>query len=166
MKTLVLFTLTAILHPSWCFADGPNLVANGSFEKRASGPMGEKLAASISEFFGEKENLKTLDALRKLGLRIENPDYTESSSAVKGPFDGMTFVITGTLSKPRDEVQAFIEQNGGRAAGSVSKKTSFVVAGAEAGSKLDKAKELGVKVLSEDELYAMVKPKGKQLNLL
>lgn len=129
--------------------------------------MGEKLASSISEFFNENENLNTLDALKKLGLQIENPDHEVAASGSKGSFDGMTFVITGTLSRPRDEVQAFIEQNGGRAAGSVSKKTSYVVAGAEAGSKLEKARELGVKIMTEDELYKMASRKERpQFDLL
>ncbi len=131
--------------------------------------MGEKLAASVSEFFSDKENLRTLDALRKLGVEISNPDFKEVKKNDKGPFDGMTFVITGTLSKPRDEVEAFIEERGGHAAGSVSKKTSYVVAGEEAGSKLARAKELGVKVISEAELYSLAKKAAKtktQLDLL
>jgi DNA ligase (NAD+) len=128
--------------------------------------MGDKLAASISEFFSEKENLRTLDTLVKLGVEIGNPDYAPGEGA-KGPFDGMTFVITGTLSKPRDEIEAFIESHGGRAAGSVSKKTAYVVAGSEAGSKLEKARDLGVKVISERELYALADKKRKeQLELL
>jgi len=122
--------------------------------------MGEKLAASISEFFGEKENQRTLATLMKMGLAIKNPDYIGAGSGRKGPFQGMTFVITGTLSKPREEFEAMIEQLGGRAAGSVSKKTSYVVAGSEAGSKLDKARELGVKVLTETEFLKLAGGKG------
>ena len=118
--------------------------------------MGEKLAASISGFFSEKENLKTLEDLKKLGLKLTNPDYVAEGEIRKDRFDGLTFVITGTLSKPREEYEALIEQNGGRAAGSVSKKTSYVLAGSEAGSKLEKARELGVKVLTEDQFMKMV----------
>ena len=118
--------------------------------------MGEKLAASISGFFSEKENLKTLEDLKKLGLKLTNPDYVAEGEIKKGQFDGLTFVITGTLSKPREEYEALIEQNGGRAAGSVSKKTSYVLAGNEAGSKLEKARGLGVKVLTEGQFMKMV----------
>ncbi len=118
--------------------------------------MGEKLAESISGFFNEKENLHTLDTLKKLGLKITNPDYEAGQKKEKGPLDGMTIVITGTLSKPREEFEALIEKNGGRVAGSVSKKTNYVLAGEEAGSKLDKAKELGVKIIHEDQFVKLV----------
>jgi len=118
--------------------------------------MGEKLAASISGFFSEKENLRTLEDLKKLGLKLANPDYVAAREDVKGVFVGLTFVITGTLSKPRDEYEALIEQNGGRSAGSVSKKTSYVLAGSEAGSKLEKARELGVKIITESEFMKLV----------
>jgi DNA ligase (NAD+) len=118
--------------------------------------MGEKLAASISGFFSEKENLQTLEMLRKLGIRITNPDFETTARKEKGPLDGMTFVITGTLSRPREEFEEMIERNGGRAAGSVSKKTSYVLAGADAGSKLVKAKELDVRVINEAEFLKMV----------
>ena len=118
--------------------------------------MGEKLAASISGFFSEKENLRTLEDLKKLGLKLANPDYVAAREEVKGVFVGLTFVITGTLSKPRDEYEALIEQNGGRSAGSVSKKTSYVLAGSEAGSKLEKARELGVKIITESEFMKLV----------
>jgi DNA ligase (NAD+) len=118
--------------------------------------MGDKLAESISGFFGEKENLKTFAALKSLGVAIENPDYVPDEQAPTGPFAGMTFVITGTLSKPREHFEALIEQNGGRVAKSVSKKTSYVLAGDEAGSKLEKAQSLGVKVVSEDQFIAMI----------
>jgi DNA ligase (NAD+) len=118
--------------------------------------MGEKLAASISGFFSEKENLKTLDGLRKLGVEIGNPDYEAEGGGPKGVLAGMTFVITGTLSRPREEFETMIERHGGRVAGSVSKKTTCVLAGAEAGSKLAKAKELGVKVIDEGEFKILI----------
>jgi DNA ligase (NAD+) len=118
--------------------------------------MGEKLAASISGFFSEEENLKTLEYLKKLGLKLTNPDYAPAGEEPKGIFDGMTFVITGALSRPREEFEELIERNGGRAAGSVSKRTSYVLAGEDAGSKLAKAKELGVNVISESEFMKMM----------
>jgi len=118
--------------------------------------IGEKLAASISGFFSEKENLKTFEELKKLGLKLTNPDYIEEGELKKGLFDGLTFVITGTLSRPREEFETMIERNGGRVAGSVSKKTSYVLAGSEAGSKLEKARALRVQVLSEDQFMKML----------
>jgi len=118
--------------------------------------IGEKLAASISGFFSEKENLKTFEELKKLGLKLTNPDYIEEGELKKGLFDGLTFVITGTLSRPREEFEAMIERNGGRVAGSVSKKTSYVLAGSEAGSKLEKARALGVQVLTEEQFMKML----------
>jgi DNA ligase (NAD+) len=121
--------------------------------------MGEKLAASISGFFSEKENLRTLEELKKLGLKLTNPDYVAEGEKKKGLFDGLTFVITGTLTRPREEFETMIERNGGRAAGSVSKKTSYVLAGDEAGTKLEKAKQLGVQVLTEEQFMKMLRGK-------
>ncbi|HXY53995.1 MAG TPA: NAD-dependent DNA ligase LigA [Nitrospirota bacterium] len=119
--------------------------------------MGEKLAESISGFFSEEENLRTLDRLKKLGVRVSNPDFEGArAKKEKRPFEGMTFVITGTLSRPRDEVEEIIERRGGHASGSVSKKTSYVIVGEEPGSKYEKAKSLGVKVLSEEEFNKLV----------
>ncbi len=122
--------------------------------------MGEKLAESISGFFGEKENLRTLDELKKLGLKISNPDYEKTTMKVKGPLDGLTFVVTGTLSRPREDFESLIEQRGGRTTGSVSKKTDYVLAGMEAGKKkLDNAKELNIKIIDEDKLMKMIEGK-------
>jgi DNA ligase (NAD+) len=120
--------------------------------------MGEKLADSISGFFNEKENLQSLDRLRKLGVKISNPDYESAGTRrEKRLLEGLTIVVTGTLSTSRDEIEELIERNGGHAAGSVSKKTSYVLAGNEPGkNKLDKAKELGVKVIDENEFMKMV----------
>ncbi len=119
--------------------------------------MGEKIADSISRFFRDKENLRTLDTLKKLGVRISNPDFVAVTK--KGrllPLEGLTIVITGTLSRSRKELEDQIESLGGHAAGSVSKKTDYVLAGGEAGSKLDKAKELGVKIINEAEFNKLI----------
>jgi DNA ligase (NAD+) len=121
--------------------------------------MGEKTADSISRFFNDPENLNTLKTLKSLGLKISNPDF-ESKRAEKRPFDGFTFVITGTLPEPRKKVKDLIESMGGHAASSVSKSTNYLVAGEEPGSKLKNAKELEVKIISYEELIEMVKEKG------
>lgn len=119
--------------------------------------MGEKLAGSISGFFNEKENLRALDTLKKLGVKISNPDFEGAGTEKRNrPFEGLTFVITGTLSRSRDEVEAIIERMGGHASGSVSKKTNYLIVGAEPGSKHEKAKSLGVKVLSEEEFNRLI----------
>ncbi|HTG02116.1 MAG TPA: NAD-dependent DNA ligase LigA [Nitrospirota bacterium] len=121
--------------------------------------MGEKLAESVSGFFNEKENLRSLDALKKLGVEISNPDYEGVAKKAKGLLDGMTIVVTGTLSRPRNEIEELIERMGGHAAGSVSKKTNYVLAGEDAGSKLDKAKKLSVAVITEKEFNKLIEGK-------
>lgn len=123
--------------------------------------VGDALATSLSKFFNDKENLHTLATLKKLGLSLSNPDYSLPGKVAKeGPLAGITIVITGTLSRPRKELEDLIKSFGGHAAGSVSKKTSYVLAGEEAGSKLDKAKELGVRVITEAEFDRLVKRQG------
>ena len=92
--------------------------------------------------------------LRAAGLNFGSP--VERKKPATGPLTGKTVVVTGTLTKfTRDEIKEFIVAQGGKAAGSVSKKTDYVVAGDEAGSKLDKARELGVKVLTEEEFLGL-----------
>ena len=114
--------------------------------------IGEITAKSIVEFFARPESRKLADDLTRVGV------LTESTSAPKGEkLAGLTFVITGTLpTMKRDEASELIKQNGGKVSGSVSKKTSYVLAGEEAGSKLTKANELGVTVISEEELLKML----------
>jgi DNA ligase (NAD+) len=112
--------------------------------------IGPIVAASINQFYSMPETQSLLRKLRDGGVVLPTVATVQSGPL---PFDGQTFVLTGTLeSMKREEAQAKIEALGGRVAGSVSKKTSVVVAGAEAGSKLDKARELGVTVWDEDEL--------------
>jgi DNA ligase (NAD+) len=110
--------------------------------------VGPKVAESIHEFFREPRNRELVDRLRAAGLKFDHPKKEKKV----GPFDGLTFVLTGTLSTlTREQAAERVEAAGGKVSGSVSKKTSYVVAGEEAGSKLDKARALGVAVLTEEE---------------
>jgi DNA ligase (NAD+) len=108
--------------------------------------VGEVVGQSIHDFFREPHNLELIEKLRRAGLRFEAEEKT--AGAAPG-FKGTTWVITGTLSQSRDEIAEMILARGGKVSGTVSKKTSFVLAGEEAGSKLEKAKKLGVRVLDE-----------------
>jgi DNA ligase (NAD+) len=120
--------------------------------------MGKKTAESVSKFFSDDHNLETLRQLNELGLTLSNPDY-EDMSSMKGPLDGLTFVLTGSLPRPRKEVEDLIESLGGHASGSVSKKTDYVVLGESPGSKLAKAQSLGITAISYDEFMKMI-PEG------
>jgi DNA ligase (NAD+) len=115
--------------------------------------VGPKVAASIHNYFREPRNRALLESLRKHGLR-----FTQEREAARGAaLAGKTFVLTGTLERwSRDEAKRRIEQLGGRVTASVSKKTDYVVAGRDPGSKLEKAKELGVPVIGEQELEALL----------
>jgi DNA ligase (NAD+) len=112
-----------------------------------------RVAASIRLYFDRPENRALVDKLRSLGVNTKGTPRPTTA----GPFTGKTFVLTGTLSRyEREEAKALIEQRGGKVSGSVSKKTSYVVAGTEAGSKLAKAQELGVAVVDEEEFVRML----------
>ena len=93
-------------------------------------------------------------------LEAAGVNMTSNAKPIGTALSGISFVITGTLSKSRDEIQARLEQAGARVTGSVTKKTSYLLAGESAGSKLEKATELGVKVLSEADLEALLLEKG------
>jgi len=127
--------------------------------------MGEKIASSISTFFNDKKNLDLLDAMIKdHKLTISNPDFITAKKGSR-PLDGLTFVITGTLPRPRKEVEDLIELNGGHATSTVSASTDYLVAGEEAGSKLEKARKLGIKTISYEELVALMQKDGGQHRL-
>ncbi len=116
--------------------------------------VGPIVAKSIRTFFDQAHNREVVEQLRACG--VSWPEGEPAPVAAQ-PLSGQTFVLTGTLpTLGREEAKALIEAAGGKVAGSVSKKTSFVVAGTEAGSKLDKARELGVAVLDEDQLKEML----------
>jgi len=115
--------------------------------------VGPKVAESISTFFREPQNRLLVERLKKANLSFE---YTVRRKK-EGPLNGMTFVLTGSLpGMSREEAKYRIESAGGKVSGTVSKKTSFVVAGDEAGSKLDKARSLGVPVIDEEGLLKML----------
>jgi DNA ligase (NAD+) len=118
--------------------------------------IGPVIAHSIHAFFHSDAGRRTVEELRSFGVHFGKPVPRKKPAA--GKLSGKTVVVTGTLSRfSREEVQELIHTHGGKAAGTVSKKTDFVVAGESAGSKLDKARALGVPVLSEDEFMAMIK---------
>ena len=109
--------------------------------------VGPVVAESIRHFMDQKHNVEVIERLARV-LRIKEGERAKAAPA--GPFTGKIVVLTGTLAAmSRDEAKERIEAAGGKVTGSVSKKTDYVVAGEEAGSKLDKAKELGVAVLDE-----------------
>jgi DNA ligase (NAD+) len=120
--------------------------------------IGEKIAHSVSDFFNDSENIKTLKTLKSLGLKITNPDYIGKTKEQR-PLEGKTFVITGTLPKPRNEIEELIERLGGHASSSVSKNTNYVIVGEEPGSKLQKAQKLGVKTISYGEFLRLIETK-------
>ena len=134
----------------------PNLdaIRESSVEELQQIPdVGEVVGQSIHDFFREPHNLAVIEKLRKAGLRFE----AEQKVAGTAPgFKNTTWVITGTLSESRDEIAELIRARGGKVSGSVSKKTSYVLAGEEAGSKLEKAKKLGVRVIDENEFRRML----------
>jgi DNA ligase (NAD+) len=114
--------------------------------------VGPRVAAAVHEFFAEPRNRALIERLRKAGLT-----FTAERRKRTAKLEGLTFVLTGTLpTLTRDEAKDRIEGSGGRVSGSVSKKTSYVVAGEEAGSKLDKARDLKVPVIGEAELLEML----------
>jgi DNA ligase (NAD+) len=114
--------------------------------------VGPKVARSIWQFFREPHNSELVQRLRAAGLRFEQ----EVTRKRRGPLEGLSFVLTGTLPHlTREEAKLKIEAAGGKVTGSVSKNTSYVVAGEEAGTKLDKARELGIKVIDEAGLLEM-----------
>ena len=126
--------------------------------------IGAEIAQSLQQWFATPANQGLLSSLERLGFSLalsadELAAEAQRAEAGGGPLSGQTFVLTGTLpSLSRSQAQALIEAAGGKVSGSVSKKTSYVVAGAEAGSKLEKAESLGVPVLSEAELQDLVGP--------
>jgi len=124
-----------------------------SFEDFASiSDIGEVTATALVEFFSDEKTRELCEKLKELGVKCESV-----SEPKKDTLAGLTFVLTGTLpTMTRDEASELIKKNGGKVSSSVSKKTSYVVAGEEAGSKLTKAQALGVKIIDENALFEMI----------
>jgi DNA ligase (NAD+) len=137
------------------FGSLDNILNASAAELEQVHEVGPKLAETIFRFFNEAKNLELLDRLRKAGLKLE----AENGAAPRLPqvFAGKTFVLTGTLEGlSREEAAELIQQRGGRVSSSVSKKTAFVLAGADPGSKLDKAGRLGVPIIDEQQFRLML----------
>ena len=138
------------------FGNMDDLVKAREEELQQVEEVGPRIAKSIVEFFAEPRNRELVEELRVAGLTLRGKKKERGTKLA-----GKTFVLTGTLANySRDEAKKMIEDAGGKVTGSVSKKTDYVVAGADAGSKLDKAKELGVNVIDEKEMENLVKAKS------
>lgn len=123
--------------------------------------FGEIMSDSVVKFFDEDRNLRTIEKLRDAGLNFES--NANKYSEVAKIFEGMKIVLTGTLpSLKRNDAKEMIEARGGKATSSVSKSTTFVLAGEEAGSKLDKAVSLGIKVIDEDKFNEIINYESKE----
>ncbi|MBR7112933.1 MAG: NAD-dependent DNA ligase LigA [Firmicutes bacterium] len=133
------------------FGDIDRLAAASAEELTAVPEVGSKIAMSVAEYFADAANLARIERLRQLGLNMAGEKKAE------GELSGKTFVITGTLpTLSRTEAQKLIEANGGRVASSVSKKTDYLLLGADPGSKADKAASLGIPTLSQEELLQLI----------
>ena len=123
--------------------------------------FGEIMANSVVQFFREERNLKVIEKLKQSGVNTEN--ITDEDDSIEKIFEGMKIVLTGTLpTLKRNDAKEMIESRGGKATSSVSKSTTFVLAGEEAGSKLTKANELGIKVIDEEKFLELIKLKSKE----
>jgi len=125
--------------------------------------IGEIMANSILHFFQDAKNQLLLRELRQYGLNFgqEKTEAALSHPVGATPFSGTRWVITGTLSKPREEIAELIRQRGGEVVSSLSKKTDYLLAGEKAGSKLEKARGLGIKILDESAFAERLNPEGK-----
>ncbi len=143
------------------FASLDEVLAAGEDQLQAAQDIGVVIAQSLLQWREDKRNRELVERLRAAGLNFTSQLYQPQAAA--GPLAGKTFVLTGTLpTLTREAAAAMIEAAGGRVSGSVSKKTDYVVAGTESGSKLEKAQKLGVTVIGEPELRVMTgaQPKG------
>jgi DNA ligase (NAD+) len=135
------------------FGDLDKIAAASADELQKAEEVGPKVAQSIRRFFDEERNRELIERLRSEGFSFTY----EIKKKAGGPLAGLTFVLTGTLPDlTREDAKARIEAAGGKVTGSVSKKTDYLVAGEDAGSKLDKAKEIGVKVIDQAQLLDML----------
>ena len=131
-----------------------NLIKADFDELKSINDIGDVIAKSIVDYFNDEKNINLINRLKELNLNMRY--LGEEVNTSNENINGKTFVITGTLSRPRDEIKEEIEGLGGNVTGSVTKKTDYVIAGEKAGSKLTKANELGIRVLTEEEYNNML----------
>jgi DNA ligase (NAD+) len=142
---------------AWEFGDIDSLMNASEEELARVEGIGPERARSIREHFQSPEGRKVISELKAMGVKTTEAPRPRPPAGGGADLMGKTFVVTGTLKNyAREEVEQLIKQKGGKAAGSVSKKTNYVVAGEKAGSKLDKARELGVPVLTEEEFEKLI----------
>lgn len=139
---------------AYMFGDLDKFMASDYDTLKNINEIGEIIAKSVVDYFADENNLKEINKLRNLGINFKylgNKINTDNEN-----INGKTFVITGTLSKPRDYYKEILESLGGNVTGSVTKKTDYVLLGENPGSKYDKAKELNISILSEDDFNNMI----------
>ena len=135
------------------YSDLDNL-QNASYEElKDINDVGDMIAKSIVDYFSDEKNINIINKLKELGV---NTKYLGKAINTESKVSGKTFVITGTLSKPRDEYKETLESLGANVTGSVTKKTDYVLVGENPGSKYDKAKELGITIISEEEYNDLI----------
>ncbi|MCI0335858.1 MAG: NAD-dependent DNA ligase LigA [Planctomycetes bacterium] len=143
------------------FGSMDELLAASAEELSDVEDVGPVIAESIYDFLHSKHGESAIRRLREVGLDMTSPKKSPVTSGTAGPLSGKTLVVTGTLEKfSREEIESLIEQHGGHAASSVSKKTDYVIAGENAGSKLEKARDLGIPILSEADFESLIKKGG------
>ena len=131
-----------------------NLIKADFEELKTINEIGEIIAKSVVDYFSNEKNINLINRLKEhnLNMRYLGKEVNTSNELI----NGKTFVITGTLSVPREEIKEKLESLGANVTGSVTKKTDYVIAGEKAGSKLDKANSLGIKVINEEEYNEMI----------
>ncbi len=133
------------------------LEQDGAYKLKFANPIGSVSTHKLVDWFASDTGKTVVDTLHGLGINPSSPRYTENFSSQGGSLSGLTFVLTGALSRPRPEFERLIADAGGKATGSVTKKTNYLVAGEGGGSKRDKAVKLGVPIIDEETLLQLLK---------
>ncbi|MDO5463622.1 MAG: NAD-dependent DNA ligase LigA [Akkermansia sp.] len=134
-----------------------SLLPDGNNKLKLSNPLGSVSTRKLQAWFDSGAGQQVMSTLNELGINPTSASYSETVSTNAGPLAGLTFVLTGALSRPRPEFERMITEAGGKATGSVTKKTSYLVAGEGGGSKRDKAVKLNVPIIDEETLLTLLK---------
>ncbi len=118
--------------------------------------IGQEISRIVADFFRTEENISAMEDMKTMGLNLSNPDYVAAKGTVNGMLSGQTFCITGIHTVPRNDIEEQIKKAGGKVTDSVSKKTTYLIAGEKAGSKLAKTKTCGVRIVTYDEFLTEV----------